>query len=91
MIHERQKFFHSGSCVVPGDSLCLGEANRCVVPGGAQTGAVVLAGDCDVVTGLIRSGRWTKSGAARAVGQQLAKDLAAMLKEGQLSNLCPNP
>ena len=52
---------------------------------GAQTGAVILTPNCDVLTAVIRSGRWSKSGAARAVGKQLAKDLAAMAEIGELS------
>ena len=52
--------------------------------GGAQTGAVVLNPDCELVLALIRSGRWSKSGAARAVGKQLAKDFASLEMVGQL-------
>lgn len=51
--------------------------------GGAQTAAVVLSADCEVIVAEVRSGRWSKSGAARAVGKQLAKDFGNMAKLGQ--------
>ena len=51
---------------------------------GSQTGAVVLTSSCEVLTSVIRSGRLSRSGAARAVGKQLAKDIAALAEIGGL-------
>lgn len=61
-----------------------------VTIGSAHTAAVLLSGDCKLIDAVIRSGRWSKGGAARAVGKELAKHLAARLETGELQRaVCP--